>query len=159
MAAPVLSGVSSSSLSITWSPPADDGYYHEPITQYKVEYRMQGLSTGTQVDVGTGGAYTITGLTFSQGYEIRIRSANAVGMSIWSDPLYAITAATTPSTPAAPVLLSSAGSELTIGWSPPAEDGGSPIIGYKIESLDLYTGMFKDLQILGNVLNTTVSGL
>ena len=80
--APVLSSSTSSSLSVTWSAPLNTG---PVITDYDVQYR-QGTtgSFSNQSHTGTSRSTTITGLTASTAYQVRVRASNAEGTSGWS---------------------------------------------------------------------------
>jgi hypothetical protein len=64
-------------------------------------------------------------------YRFQYRSRNAVGWSNYS-PVSYITAAAKPDRPPAPQLQTATAAGLTLILSPTAEDGGSPITGYKI---------------------------
>jgi hypothetical protein len=64
-------------------------------------------------------------------YRFRYRIKNAVGWSEYS-PVSYILAASLPSRAPRPVLVSASDAGITLSLSPTSEDGGSPIIKYKI---------------------------
>lgn len=64
-------------------------------------------------------------------YRFRYRAANVNGWSGWS-PIAYIQAATVPRAPLAPTLVTSDSSSLTLQINPSLDNGGSPIIAYKL---------------------------
>ncbi|RLF69769.1 MAG: hypothetical protein DRN55_09305, partial [Thermoplasmata archaeon] len=113
---------------LTWEAPADDG--GSPITGYKI-YR--GTSSGNETLLTTVGnvlTYNDTGLTNGQTYYYRISAVNGVGEGELSEEVNA----TPLGVPSAPRnLVARAGDGyVVLRWEAPADDGGSPIIGYKI---------------------------
>ena len=113
---------------LTWEAPADDG--GSPIIGYKI-YR--GTSSGNVVlltTVGNETRYNDTGLTNGQRYYYRVSAVNDVGEGESSAEVNA-----TPKTvPSAPRSLVARGGDgyVVLTWEGPVNDGGSPIIGYKI---------------------------
>jgi ABC-type transport system substrate-binding protein/fibronectin type 3 domain-containing protein len=116
---------------LTWSAPASDG--GSLITNYKV-YR--GTSSGGEsylAMIGNQLTFTDTDLTNGQTYYYKISAINALGEGPKSDEVSATPnqPITTPSS--VQNLLASAGNgNVTLTWSVPADNGGSPITGYKI---------------------------
>ena len=76
---------SSTSLRVRWTAPARNG--GPPLTDYDVEYRhgARGAWRGRQHD-GTSTTTTITGLSTSTDYEVRVRAWNDEALSDWSPP-------------------------------------------------------------------------
>lgn len=72
-----------------------------------------------------------TGLAPGQIYGFSVRAINVVGESQLST-LTTIMAATVPSAPSKPVLISQSQSQITFSWSPNANTGGTPITKYKV---------------------------
>ena len=83
-AKPTLAVVSSTSLTATWVKPGLNG--GPDITGYNVNYRV---STATAWETfthsGAGVTRTITGLTASTSYQVRVRALNGETPSAWSD--------------------------------------------------------------------------
>lgn len=115
-------------VTLSWTAPSSDG--GTAITGYKV-YR--GTATNGETLLTTLGAvssYTDTGLTNGQRYFYKVSAVNAVGDSALSNEL-----STVPATvPGAPVLNSAtAGNgQVTLSWSAPSSNGGSPVTLYSI---------------------------
>ena len=113
---------------LTWSAPPFDG--RSAITNYVV-YR--GTAPGGETfltEIGNVLTYLDQGLTIGQTYYYRISAKNAVGEGSQSNE-----ANTTPAdVPGEPLnLIASEGNEeITITWSQPSDDGGSPISNYRI---------------------------
>ena len=83
--APNVSAASVSSLSVTWTAPANDG---PPITHYEYNYRRTSPPGGSwQAVTGTpitGLSATIRGLAEDTSYDVRVRATNAEGTGAWS---------------------------------------------------------------------------
>jgi hypothetical protein len=76
--------------------------------------------------------YTIEGLQKGGNYGFRYRAINVNGPGPWSE-ITVITAATIPSAPPAPQYLSSTGTQIVLGLSRSADDGGTAIYDYELE--------------------------
>ena len=83
--APNVSAASVSSLSVTWTAPANDG---PPITHYEYNYRRTSPPGGSWQAVTdtliTGLSATIRGLAEDTSYDVRVRATNAEGTGAWS---------------------------------------------------------------------------
>ena len=133
-------------LNLSWSAPGDDG--GAPITAYDLRHIETGAAdksdgNWTQVArVSTTGSgplqYSLTGLTGSTGYDVQVRAVNAAGESEWSPTVTETTAP--PTAPEAPTGLTarvlSGEARVDLAWTAPANTGGAPITGYKIEASD-----------------------
>ena len=117
---------------VTWSPPSDSGTF--PIDVYVVRTQPGGHTCSTATTT-----CTVTGLTNGTAYTFTVTASSAAG----SGPASAASAPVTPRTvPAAPtgVAAEAADSRATITWSPPTDDGGSPITGYRVTTIPTSSG-------------------
>ncbi len=83
-AAPTVSWASTTSLSVSWSAPANTG--KPAITSYDLRYRIGtsgNWSNGPQDQTGTSA--TISSLSAGASYQVQVRATNAEGDSDWSD--------------------------------------------------------------------------
>ena len=115
-------------IALAWGPPADDG--GSPITNYTI-YRATGSGAESLlVRLGNQQSYLDWPLSNGQTYRYRISATNARGEGNLSNQVAAI-----PYTiPSAPRFLTATPTASAIGlsWSPPADDGGSPVVGYEV---------------------------
>jgi fibronectin type 3 domain-containing protein len=117
-----------SGVQLAWLPPADNG--GRPVTNYKI-YR--GSSHGDRSNVTTVGnvaSYTDLGLKNGQRYYYVVSAVNEIGEGPPSNEVSA-TPATIPTAPRN--LRAVAGDRVvTIQWTGPQNDGGSPVTNFKI---------------------------
>src|SRR2546422_1561178 len=81
----------------------------------------------------TAASYSDTGLTHTTTYTYRVSAINAIGTSSPSNTIPATTPIATPSPPTELHTTALPSSQLNLCWTPPGDNGGSPITGYKIE--------------------------
>ena len=122
-------------VSLTWTAPVNDG--GTPIIQYLVEYKLDYVSSWTQVYTGSNAPAYVVGppsnsLTNGIIYDFRVSGVNAVGVGSHSSIIEVIPS----TTPAAPVIISSEScdnQQVLVTWSPPSDDGGAPITSYNLQ--------------------------
>ncbi len=155
-------------LGVSWDAPADNG---AAITDYDVQYRLTSASASdpwTDANhIGTGTSTTITSLTNGTSYDVQVRATNSAGYGLWSDAARASpseSAAQAPSTtrpgaPAAPTLVPGNG-QLAVSWNAPADDGGSPILFYRVyvytDADELWKHHFR---VDPSITSTLITGL
>jgi hypothetical protein len=133
--APMLESSSETSITISWNALAtiDDG--GSSITGYRVY--MNDIITDNWILVYDGSnypsilVYLQTGLTEGSTYRFEVTALNAVGESAPS-PSASFIAASYPSAPGQPQLVTSNSTSIEITWNPPSDNGGSMISGYEI---------------------------
>ncbi|RSX51988.1 ATPase AAA [Bifidobacterium callimiconis] len=117
--APLLSPVtdlpSDGAVSLSWTPGSANG---SPIVEYQVDYDGGSLSCGTSTTC------LVTGLENGREYSFTVRARNEVGWSKSSNTVKA----TPDRVPAAPggVTVTGGYHAVTVNWSAPGEDGGTP---------------------------------
>src|SRR5216117_3787688 len=137
-------------VSLTWSPPSSNG--GPPITNYKIYRRTAGGGETLIATIGNQLSYSDGGLTNGVTYYYKVSAVNNEGEGPKSNE-----ASATPTAPATPPgapqgLVATAGdATVTLTWSAPSSNGGSPITNYRIYRST--TGGGETLQAtIGNVL-------
>lgn len=121
---------SSDKVTVRWVAPLDNG--QAPIYEYSIRYRPQGSASWTTITTDTNQfRYELTGLTERETYEIQVAARNSIGLGDWSasgsvDPYQP---------PVAPTNLSASGLvDMTVTFTAPADNGGLPISGYRVQT-------------------------
>ena len=118
-------------VNLSWSAPASDG--GSPVTGYDVyQGTSPGGETGTPVNgsLVTSTSYPVTGLTNGTTYYFTVKAVNAQGLGAAPGEVLAVPV----TVPGAPAGLTAApgDAKLTLAWSAPTSDGGSPVTGYNV---------------------------
>ena len=112
-------------VTLTWSPPADDGGSVVTGYQYQVDQ-------GDWINAGAAAARSVVvrGLENGRQYTFAVRAVNGIGPGAVATVL-----ATPRGAPSAPRNLAAApgDAQATLTWSAPAEDGGSDVTGYQYQ--------------------------
>ena len=113
-------------VSIEFTPPENNG--GAIITNYAYSVNNGGSYTQFATPITTS-PVTITGLTNGTTYNIKLRAVNEVGQGTESTHVVVIPR----TTPGAPTIINTTPGDGTIlvNFTPPSDDGGYPIIGYK----------------------------
>lgn len=122
-------------LTLYWNPPKDDG--GAPITNYYVERKEARSPTWTKVSsYCTSPFIRIRNLNIGTEYEFRVVAENQYGQSdpaTTEQPIRARHPFDVPAAPGSPKGVSSTEDSITVAWTKPKHDGGSPITGYVLE--------------------------
>lgn len=133
-----VSGVSKDSCVLTWQPPDDDG--GSPITNYIVEKKdSKGEEWKPVSSTIAGTSFKVPKLKEGSKYEFRVMAENAMGVSpplLTASPVLAKDPFGIPSAPGKPEAVDQSRDFITIQWTAPRDDGGSPLEGYDVERMD-----------------------
>jgi len=114
---------------VAWSSPASDG--GSPVTAYLVTPFVGGVAQFPVTFSSTATVETVTGLTDGTAYDFTVTAVNSVGPGAPSSPSPAVTPVGPPGPPTG-VGTTSGDASVTVAWSAPASDGGSPVTGYLV---------------------------
>ncbi|XP_022091183.1 twitchin-like isoform X3 [Acanthaster planci] len=122
------------SLKLTWQPPEEDG--NSAITGYVVEQRDANRDNWTKLTSSASiVGYTARNLHTHNDYVFRVSAANQYGVSepLEGRQVKAKLPFDEPDAPSIPKIDAVDRNSAQISWSPPDNDGGSPVTGYAVE--------------------------
>jgi uncharacterized repeat protein (TIGR02543 family) len=134
--APSITGVTAASgqVTVTWNAPTHLGSGTLSGDQYIVTaYDSQGNEAGTCEPTSGQRSCVVTGLDNGSTYTFKVEAVTTVGNSEKSSASSAATPSTTPSAPA-DVVAATSGSNMTVTFTAPADNGGASITSYVITS-------------------------
>jgi titin len=146
---------SNASAVLNWTAPSTDN--GSSVTGYEITESTDGAVWNVVVRVTGVTTYTttISGLTNGTTYSFRVAAVNTAGPGAPTG-VVAVTPATTPSAPGKPTV-SVTNSLLSLSWSAPTSNGGSPISSYQVWLSA--NGATATLAATTSVPNAVISGL
>ncbi len=112
---------------VSWDGPADTG--GSPVTSF----RVVGSPGGHEAIVGAESRETlILGLENGVSYSFVVYTRNAIGESVPSSASASVVPAVQPPSPVMGVTATGEDRSARVGWTPPADDGGAPVIVYTV---------------------------
>ena len=145
----------SSSIQLTWTHVSSDN--GSVVTGYQVTQSNDGITWTVVANVSGINTLstTIRGLTNGQMYSFRVAAVNAAGPGAPTNVVAAAPAAV-PSAPGRPTI-NVTSSSLSLSWTAPASDGGSPVSAYQVWLSA--NGATATLGASSSVTNVTITGL
>ncbi|XP_066512490.1 receptor-type tyrosine-protein phosphatase F isoform X5 [Hoplias malabaricus] len=106
----------------------------EPITKYELQYWEDGSDTKIQVSFNPAGSYAVEGLKPDTLYKFSLAARSEMGLGVFTKPIEARTAQSTPSAPPQDVHLESLSStSIKVSWvAPPAGSRHGAIVRYSV---------------------------
>ena len=135
--APLILSVAANGISqidLSWSAPASDG--GAPITGYQIKVSTDDGATWSVLRMNTGSTATTYAhemLPPGTTRHYQVSAVNRVGVGPASNVASATTDATRPGAPGDLIVVADGADQIDLAWSPPTFDGGSPVIGYRID--------------------------
>lgn len=131
-----VTNMSSEEMTVTWAKPASDG--GSEICGYVIERREKSSLRWVRVnrELVKDDRAIVSKLRKGSEYEFRVFAENAAGLSPPSEPSAPATAKDAlllPAPPSKPKVLDYTKSSMTITWNKPLSDGGTPVLGYRVE--------------------------
>ena len=154
--------VGQTQISLSWTAPVNNG--GSAITGYRIQLSTTSANSGfsdlvadTTSTTGTATTYNHINRTAGTTYHYRVSAISTVGVGSFSSTATATTAVageqTAPGMPTALMARATGSSTVELSWTAPANDGGSTVTGYRVESAAF--GFFTDLQAnTGNAVTT-----
>lgn len=134
-------------ISFVWDAPTDDG--GSPITHYELYYGTTSGSVTTRAWLGSGTASGTIYLTAGPLYYFQVTACNVVSLYSSSNCTRSSVVAEYVGTvvPVVPSLelVSTSGDSITVQWSEASDDGGSPVVTYRVYVDDGYGGVVSRL--------------
>nr|XP_020446894.1 receptor-type tyrosine-protein phosphatase F isoform X5 [Monopterus albus] len=114
---------------LTWLWPVQD-----PITKYELQYWEAGSDNKIHVTFNPAGSYAVEGLKPDTLYRFSLAARSEMGLGVYTQPIEARTAQSTPSAPPQEVqLVSLSSTSLKVSWvAPPAASRHGAIVRYTV---------------------------
>nr|XP_033491616.1 immunoglobulin superfamily member 22-like isoform X1 [Epinephelus lanceolatus] len=142
-------------IKMKWKAPRDNG--GKQVTSFVIERRVAGKKSWTragEVDSSTT-VFSDDKVEEGQAYQYRIRAVNVEGMSdpLETEEVRAGEPVEPPGTSSQPQVSNITKDTMTVSWTPPANDGGAPVLGYVLERRKKGSNMW--LQVNKELLTDT----
>ncbi len=136
-----------SKVMLSWSKPADNGGF--PVLYYNI-YRSEGSADNFALyDYTYGKSYLDSKADFGKTYYYRVTAMNTIGESAPSEAV-SIFPASSPSSPQNLRAVLSDGS-IVLEWDAPSDDGGSPVVYYRIYRSTVENGIYVNVGVSENL--------
>eukprot|EP00931_Biecheleriopsis_adriatica_P047776 TRINITY_DN27568_c0_g1_i1.p1 TRINITY_DN27568_c0_g1~~TRINITY_DN27568_c0_g1_i1.p1 ORF type:complete len:823 (+),score=127.71 TRINITY_DN27568_c0_g1_i1:174-2471(+) len=143
-------------LCIGWAPPFNDG--GACITSFNIRAQCVNSTSLTTIEVSAPGPPAwLTSLEGNRLYTVSIAAVNATGSSVFSSPMQVKTAPNPPMPPTQLEVVDSRAESTILRWAPPLDDGGSPILRYRIRAVPPAPHSPIDMLVQEGLANADVS--
>ncbi|KAF5423807.1 MAG: PEGA domain-containing protein, partial [Candidatus Methanomarinus sp.] len=140
-------------VTLEWDAPSDDG--GSPITGYRIYRDKEPVGEVFVTDVDDRHTFSDENVENNRTYYYYVCAVNSVDIGEKSE-VVEVTPNTVLTTPSAPQkLTSSRNRKVTLGWDAPSDDGGTPVMRYKVYRGTTSKGENTLLTTVGNVLTYT----
>ena len=146
----IVSSVALTSMNLSWNAPASNG---SSITYYNI-YRSTDSSIFMLYSSSNTTSTAITNLSVNTQYYFKVSAINANGESFQSDSITETTLNIVPNIPTNLMSSNITESSLTLSWTAPASNEGTPIIYYNI-----YKSIDNNIFIIDSSSNTTLKAI
>ncbi|XP_035521440.1 immunoglobulin superfamily member 22-like [Morone saxatilis] len=142
-------------IKMKWKAPRDNG--GKQVSSFVMERRVAGKKSWTrvgEVDSSTT-IFSDDKVEEGQAYQYRIRAVNVEGMSdpLETEDVRAGEPVAPPGSASQPQVSNVTKDTMTVSWTPPAHDGGAPVLGYMLERRKKGSNMW--LQVNKELLTDT----
>jgi hypothetical protein len=142
---------------VSWNAPANGG---SAITGFTLQYSSDGGQTWTTVPATIDQSpYTVTVLTDGSNYVFEVAATNSLGTGPWSGPSAPATPCTAPGGPGDVVAGTVESGQAPVSWVAPSDDGGSPIVGYRIRYSSDGGSTWTTISTANGAVGDAVTGL
>ncbi|XP_044050814.1 immunoglobulin superfamily member 22-like isoform X2 [Siniperca chuatsi] len=142
-------------IKMKWKAPRDNG--GKQVISFVIERRVAGKKSWIRVGEEDSSTTTFIDDKVEEGqvYQYRIRAVNAEGMSdpLETEEVRAGEPVEAPGTASQPQVSNITKDTMTVSWTPPAQDGGAPVLGYILERRKKGSNMW--LQVNKELLTDT----
>ncbi|XP_066557228.1 immunoglobulin superfamily member 22-like [Amia ocellicauda] len=122
-------------INMKWKAPRDNG--GKQVTSFIIERRLVGKKSWIKIGEVDSKLTNFSTDKVEEGraYQFRIRAVNAMGVSepLETEEVFAGEPIEPPGMASQPQILDVTKEAVTVTWSPPAQDGGAPVLGYIVE--------------------------
>lgn len=155
---PTFSGVGPASALVSWTAPANPG---AGLTQRQVQVARDSGFASLVADstAAWGTTFNVSGLSKGTIYFARVRAASSAGFGPFSGTGAFATLQTVPGPPAAPVMSAVTTTSATATWTPPPDNGGTPIAGYHVQRATNAAFTTDVVQVTTTTLTASLTGL